>query len=61
VLGVKKKLKLGIEGVKLTVATALVNYGVSLISSGQTWFGAGIIAVGFCIYAAYVFETGGTQ
>jgi hypothetical protein len=61
VLGLKKKLKLGIEGVKLTVATALVNYGVDLISAGQTWFGAGIIAVSFCIYAAYVFETGGTQ
>jgi hypothetical protein len=61
VLGLRKRLKFGIEGLKLTVATALVTYGVDLITSGQTWFGSGIVALGFVIYATYVFETGGTK
>jgi hypothetical protein len=55
----KKKLKAGIEGIKLTLATALVTTGVAQINNGNTWVGAGIVAIGFIIYVAYVIETGG--
>lgn len=58
-MGLKKKLKAGVEGIKLTLATALVSAGVAQINEGNTWMGAGIVAVGFLIYIAYVVETGG--
>jgi len=58
-MSLKKKFKVGIEGIKLTIATALVTTGVAQINEGNTWLGAGIVAVGFIIYVAYVIETRG--